>query len=144
MIYKDMYNNISLIIDCLCVNNNFLIDIHKFNNDIEISIYDKKKNIRAYNTVYKNMSQNYDLLINDLIDFFDNDKIAISRLFQLNKDFYQQSIYIDNLEFNTYIDSNNKNEIISAAKRHNDINKIAQKQNTCFKKKTNHKSLIVG
>lgn len=144
MDYNSMFNNITMIINCLCINNNFLIDIYKINDNIEIQIVNKEKETIIYKKEFKNKKCFYNSLIDDIINFYENNEIMISRLFQDKKNIYEQSLYTNNLEFKFYINCNNLNEIKSAVQRHNSINKKAQKQNTYFKKKTNCNKLIVG
>lgn len=128
--YRHMLTNIVTLINILCIHNNFIIKIYNQDENINLQIIDENNDLICKKD-FIGTKQFYNQLIDELIYIFGNDKLFISRLLQENYKIYEQKIYIDNLEFRFNVNSNDIEEVKNAAKRHQEINLLAQ----------NHKSL---
>lgn len=135
MEYNQMLNNVVNAINCICLSNNYLIDIYRDKEDVKIDIVDKNEKKLIYkNDIYK-AKDLYSLLLEDLINNFENDGVMISKLFQNGHTIYQQGIYVNNLEFRFDIDSKNAEEVNSAFERHNKITCKTQQNKIKIKEK---------
>lgn len=142
MDYNHMITNIVRVINYLCIKDYFLIDIYRYNNDIRIDIVNKNQEQLVYQKDFKDLKNEYNYLISDLINIFCSSEVTISKLFKNNNNIYQQGIYSNNLEFIFDINGNNFIEIKKAAKRHYMFNLESQKSKTLKKQKTNQSTLI--
>ena len=139
--YKQMLNNIVIVINYICISNNYLIDIYRDKEDIKIDIVDKNEEKLIYTKDFNNASDLYYSLLEDLINIFGNSEVMLSRIFQENHMVYQQGIYINNLEFRFDINSKNPLEVNKAFERHTKINYNIQQHKTKIIQKTNHSEL---
>lgn len=134
MNYNHMMTNIINVINYICVMDYFLIDIYRFKNDIRVDIVNKNKEQLVYQNDFKDLKNEYNYLINDLINIFCSNEVTISKLLRANNNIYQQSIYSDNLEFNFDVNSNNIIEVKNAVKRHYNFN-IKSQRSKIYKKR---------
>ncbi len=144
MNYNHMMTNIVCVINYICIKDYFLIDIYRYNNDIRIDIVNKNEEQLIYQKDFKDLKNEYNYLVNDLINIFCSNDVTISKLFKTNNNIYQQGIYSNNLEFIFDINCNNFVEVKNAVKRHYEFNLLSQKSKTYKKKKTNPSPLIVA
>ncbi len=136
MEYNQILSNVVDVINCICLSNNYLVDIYRDKEDIKIDIVDKNEGKLIYKNDIVNAKNLYSLLIEDLINVFGNDKMMISRIFQEKDQIYQQGIYVNNLEFRFDVNSKNSLEVNTILERHGKLNCKAQQHKT--KQKTNH------
>ena len=144
MNYSSMLTNIVSVINYLCVEGYFYINIYRYNNDIKIEIANKKNNLIIYQKEFKNLKNEYNYLINDLINIFCDKDVTISKLIKTNNTLFQQSICSNNLEFTFDINANNYIEIKKAALRHYNFNNAAQNGKLLKKQKTNHSTSVIA
>ena len=90
------------------------------------------------------MKNEYNYLVNDLINIFCSNEVTISKLFKTNNTISQQAIYSNNLEFVFDINSNSFIEVKNAAKRHYEFNTGIKKTKTLKKQKTNQSTLVAA
>lgn len=144
MNYNYMLNNIVRVINYICVKDCFLIDIYRYNNDIRLDIVNKNKEQLIYHKDFKDLKNEYNYLVNDLINIFCSNGIIISKLFKTNNNISQQGIYSNNLEFVFDINSNSFIEVKNAVKRHCEFNTGIEKTKILKKQKTNQFTLIAA
>lgn len=135
MEYNQILSNVVDVINCICLSNNYLVDIYRDKEDIKIDIVDKNEGKLIYKNDIVNAKNLYSLLIEDLINVFGNDEIMISRIFQEDHKVYQQGIYINNLEFRFDVNSKDAAEVNSIFKRHSKINCKTQQNKVKIKQK---------
>lgn len=138
MEYKQMLNNIVVVINYICRSNHYLIDVYREGSDIKIDILDKKEKKLIYTHDFSNTRDLYYQLVEELISIFENNEVMLSRIFQENNQIYQQGIYVNNLEFRFDVNSKNSLEVNTVLERHGKINCKAQQHKTRTKQKTNH------